>query len=192
MGWSCLASLVAMSDEPMAPEPDDKDWTFVLGQPCPDCGFDAAAVDRTEIPALVRSSATAFQTSLSLPGAATRPSPQIWSPHEYGCHVRDVCRIFAERLARMRDEDDPLFANWDQDATALEDRYWAQDPARVSGELTESSAAIAEAFAGIADDEWQRPGRRSNGSVFTVESLGRYFVHDLVHHVADISGVARH
>ena len=52
-----MASLVAMSDEPMAPEPDDKDWTFVLGQPCPDCGFDAAAVDRTEIPALVRSSA---------------------------------------------------------------------------------------------------------------------------------------
>ena len=92
----------------------------------------------------------------------------------------------------MRDEDDPLFANWDQDATALGDRYWAQDPGTVSDELTESSAAIADAFAGIADDEWQRPGRRSNGSVFTVESLGKYFVHDLVHHVADISGVARH
>ena len=93
-------------------------------------------------------------------------------------------------LVAMRNEDNPLFANRDQNATALQDRYWAQDPSTVSSELTQSSAAIADAFAGIGDDEWQRPGRRSNGSVFTVESLGRYFVHDLVHHVADISGAA--
>ena len=87
----------------------------------------------------------------------------------------------------MLTEDDPIFANWDQDATALEDRYWAQDPATVSAELAAAGAQIADAFAAVAGDEWQRPGRRSNGSVFTVESLGRYFVHDLVHHVADIS-----
>ena len=179
-----------MTDEPIAPDPDDKDWTFVLARPCPGCGFDAAAASRTEIPALVRSSVQEFEAALARHDAATRPAPQVWSPLEYACHVRDVCRIFGVRLGRMLTEDDPIFANWDQDATALEDRYWAQDPATVSAELAAAGAQIADAFAAVAGDEWQRPGRRSNGSVFTVESLGRYFVHDLVHHVADISPVA--
>ena len=31
-----------------------------------------------------------------------------------------------------------------------------------------------------------RPGRRSNGSVFTVETLGRYFLHDVLHHLHDV------
>ena len=31
--------------------------------------------------------------------AATRPAPDVWSPLEYACHVRDVHRVFAERRA---------------------------------------------------------------------------------------------
>ena len=45
----------------------------------------------------------------------------------------------------------------------------------------------------VAVDEWARRGFRSNGSAFTVEPLGRYLIHDLVHHVWDIdqAGAAR-
>jgi hypothetical protein len=32
----------------------------------------------------------------------------------------------------------------------------------------------------------ERTGDRSDGSSFTVESFARYFLHDPVHHVADV------
>jgi len=177
--------------EPMTPPPDDKDWTWVLSEPCAECGLEAAAIDRARLPALVDSAVAAFRSRLAEPDAARRSDPQTWSVLEYACHVRDVCRTFDERVTLMLTRDNPRFANWDQDETALAERYWTQDPAVVSTELQVAGAHVAQAFATVADDQWQRPGRRSNGSVFTVDSLGRYFVHDLVHHVHDIRS-ARH
>ena len=72
--------------------------------------------------------------------AAARPGP-VWSPLEYACHVRDVHRVFGERVRLMLAEDDPLFANWDQDETALAERYGEQDPAAVADELVEAAEA---------------------------------------------------
>jgi hypothetical protein len=43
-------------------------------------------------------------------------------------------------------------------------------------------------FAAVPDGAWGRIGLRSNGSRFTVATLGQYFVHDVVHHLADVNG----
>jgi DinB superfamily len=177
---------------PVLPEPDDKDWTWVLSQPCPDCGFDARQVQRAEVPDLTRRFTTVIREALARPAAAIRPQPAVWAPVEYACHVRDVCRLFLRRLQLMLDQDDPLFDNWDQDVTAVEDRYWQQPPAAVAAELAEAADAIAGRFAGVQDDQWGRPGRRSNGSVFTVESFAAYFLHDLAHHAWDVTEPAAH
>ena len=55
-------------------------------------------------------------------------------------HVRDVLRLYRTRLALMIDVDDPLFPNWDQDVTAVAERYNEQDPAIVAVELREPQA----------------------------------------------------
>jgi hypothetical protein len=174
--------------EPQAPEPDDKDWTWTLQHPCPECGFDTARIQSVDIPALVRDAASRWPDVLARPDATVRPAPTTWSPVEYACHVRDVHRIFRERLELMLTEDHPAFANWDQDATALAERYWEQDPAVVATEVTETGEALADAYSRVGDDQWNRTGVRSNGSTFTVESLGRYLLHDLFHHVWDVRG----
>jgi hypothetical protein len=174
--------------EPQAPEPDDKDWTWTLQRPCPECGFDTAAIEPVTIPALVRDAASRWPHVLARPDAATRPAPTTWSPLEYACHIRDVHQIFRERLELMLAENDPAFANWDQDASALAERYWEQDPAVVATEVTETGEALADAYSRVGDDQWDRTGIRSNGSTFTVESLGRYVLHDLYHHVWDVRG----
>ena len=114
---------------------DNKDWTWVLEDACPDCGYDPAAIDVTTIPSLVRANAASWQAVLARPDATQRPHADVWSPLEYGCHVRDVFRLFDTRLHLMLDESDPLFANWDQDDTAIADRYWEQDPAVVADEV---------------------------------------------------------
>jgi hypothetical protein len=88
----------------------------------------------------------------------------------------------------MLEQDNPTFANWDQDESALAARYWEQDPAAVAAEVTESGDELAEAYTGVGGPDWRRTGVRSNGSTFTVESLGRYLLHDLFHHVWDVGG----
>ena len=111
----------------------------------------------------------------------------MWSASEYGCHVRDVLRLFRERLNLMLTEDDPVFANWDQDATAVADDYFHQQPADVLAAIERELPLTAEAFDGVQGDQWLRPGRRSNGSVFTVGTFAVYFLHDILHHVHDVA-----
>jgi len=169
--------------------PDTKDWTWVLERPCPECGFDTRLVQRDAIPGIVRDSAAGLVAALDQSDRARRrPSPAVWSPLEYACHTRDVFRIFDARLNRMLVEDDPLFPNWDQDATAAEERYAEQDPATVSNDLREAADLLAHHFEQVTGSQWQRTGRRSDGAGFTVETLGRYLIHDPVHHVYDVTG----
>jgi hypothetical protein len=170
----------------MSIAPDTKDWTWVLDRPCPECGYDAAAVERATLGARVRAGLPLWREALARPDAAVRPDPQTWSPLEYGCHVRDVFGVFDERLRLMLDQDDPLFANWDQDDSALAGRYGEQDPRVVAEELWSAGEVIAARFDVVPSGAWTRPGRRSNGSVFTVDSLGRYFLHDVEHHLHDV------
>jgi len=169
-------------------EPDTKDWTWVLDESCPECGFDARRVTVDRLGPSLRDDATGWERLLADEGARTRPRPDVWSPTEYAAHVRDVHLVFADRVRLMLAEDAPTFANWDQDATAIEKRYDLADPAVVAGELLEAAAAAADLYESVPPDAWSRRGLRSNGSEFTVESLGRYHLHDVVHHTCDVTG----
>jgi hypothetical protein len=172
--------------EPEGIEPDEKDWTWVLQKACPDCGFDARTVAGPQVAAGLRANASRWPAVFGRVDVGVRPEPQVWSPLEYGCHVRDVCRVFESRLELIRSQADPSFENWDQDATAIADAYGAQDPAVVSRELSAAAESAAAAFDDVGDGDWARTGRRSNGSVFTIETLGQYFLHDLTHHLHDV------
>ena len=89
----------------------------------------------------------------------------------------------------MLTEDDPLYPNWDQDETAVAGDYASQDPAVVADELSSAADAIAASFAAVSGDQWLRPGRRGDGASFTVETFGRYFMHDPIHHLYDVTGI---
>jgi len=169
-------------------EPDEKDWTWVLQRPCDECGFDVGTVSGRQVAARLRANAASWSVVLLHADVRARPEPQVWSPLEYACHVRDVCRVFESRVNLMRLQVDPAFENWDQDATAVADAYGAQDPSAVSIELSAAAEAAATAFDAVTDGDWQRTGRRSNGSVFTIETLGQYLIHDLAHHLHDVRG----
>ena len=170
----------------MSIEPDTKDWTWVITRPCPECGLDVSKVEYDDIPALIRANAASWEELLLRPGVAQRPAPDVWSPLEYACHVRDVFRIFDTRLVRMLAEEDPLFENWDQDATAVEDRYADQVPSLVAADLMAAAALLADRFAGVSGDQRTRAGRRTDGASFTIESFARYLLHDPVHHLHDV------
>ncbi len=167
--------------------PDAKDWTWVLERPCPECGFDPANFPRDGFAQVLLDCASAWATVLAREDVEIRTDEERWSDLEYGCHVRDVYHVMDGRLASMLSDDDPLFQNWDQDETAVDERYGEQDPAIVGAELVIAADQFAQRVSAITPDEWSRPGTRSNGSHFTVETLVRYAIHDLLHHQWDVS-----
>jgi hypothetical protein len=169
--------------------PDTKDWTWVLDRPCHECGFGGPGVVAAEVPAMIRRAAQDWGAVLaSATAAAPRPSDDRWSTLEYGCHVRDVFRIFQARLALMLIQADPQFPNWDQDLTAEDDGYDRQNPAAVAAQLREAAERLAVDLERVPASSSGRTGRRDDGARFTVDSLARYLIHDPVHHLHDVGG----
>ncbi|PRZ09339.1 DinB family protein [Isoptericola sp. CG 20/1183] len=166
--------------------PDTKDWTWVIERPCDECGFDPTGVDPLAVGDAVRATVPAWQGVLARPEVRRRPAPGVWSPLEYAAHVRDVFRVFDERLALMLATDGAAFPNWDQDAAAVAGGYAQADPAVVATELADAAGAVADRFDTVRADQLERVGQRSNGSTFTVRTFGRYFLHDVVHHLHDV------
>lgn len=165
---------------------DSKDWTWTAGQECPECGFDASAIDRLSVPTRVRENAAAWAGVLAGANLRDRPNAQTWSPLEYAAHVRDVHRVYADRLARFLVEDNPTFINWDQDEAAIADRYNEQNPATVATELADAAELAASGFDNVPADAWTRTAERSDGATFTLDSFARYYLHDVVHHLWDV------
>ena len=178
-----------MEPESDTPEPDTKDWTWTLSRPCDACGLSAGEIPFEEVAVRAELAAGEWvQILTASPAVNVRPEPGVWSPLEYGAHVRDVYRRFDARLQLMLDEDDPQFENWDQDATALAERYADQDPDQVADELEAAAEAFAARLQAVRPEQLGRTGRRSGGSEFTVMTLAQYFLHDVVHHLYDVTG----
>lgn len=173
-----------MSDIPI--EPDSKDWTWVLDRRCDDCGFDPATVTRENLAARIARAAQPWPARLSQEDARRRPLASVWSPTEYGAHIRDMAGVMAGRLDLILNREDPPFPDWDQDAAALDGDYASEDPGEVSAQVSTAVEDLAAAVAAVTSEQWDRPGRRSNGSVFTAYTLGVYALHDLEHHLHDV------
>jgi SAM-dependent methyltransferase len=182
-----------VTPDPLGPllERDTKDWTWVLDRACGECGFDAGTFDRLAIPRAFRRNAQVWFALLADPDAGERTRSDRWSTLEYACHVHDVHQIYHDRVAQMLAEDNPLFENWDQDQAAVDGRYDGQMPSIVGPTLVASAYAMSDLYDSVSPLSWQRRGRRSDGHEFTVETLARYQLHDVVHHLHDVRYAAR-
>lgn len=183
-----------MSDElprdPGPATPDPSDWTWVLAEPCPDCGFDASRLRTEEVPAILRDARQRFGAVLERPAVGERPSAGTWSPLEYCCHVRDVCDVMTGRLEQILAGGGELvrFADWDQDEAALAGQYWRAEPEQVGPQLTAGLDRAADRYARPTAEQWGWPALRSNGSKFSAETLAQYFLHEVTHHLWDVRG----
>lgn len=112
----------------------------------------------------------------------------MWSPVEYGCHVRDVLLAQRERLFLTLVEDRPSFAPIDRDQRATLARYAEEDPRLLAREVEMAAQLISRALAGLDPAAWHRrcicnypePAER------TVAWLARHTLHEGEHHLADI------
>ena len=174
----------------MQPPPDTKDWTWTLTRQCDQCGLSAGEIRPEDFAQRAFIAAEEWvQILRSSPAVTARPQPDVWSPLEYGAHVRDVYRLFDGRLAQMLNEDTPTFASWDQDETAIKERYGEQDPEVVADEARGCGTALRRSGCPRSSPtNIPGAGIRSDGAEFTVVTFIQYFLHDVIHHLWDVTG----
>ena len=157
---------------------------------CDECGFVYPTVSAARLPVRIRAAGPRFAAALdAVADPRRRPDAGVWSPLEYACHVRDVLRIQAERLDLALREDNPSFAPMGRDERVVADGYNAQDPGTVLAGLDAAAAGLARAFAGLTPAQWERTGVYHWPVVRarTMLWVGRHTVHEIEHHLLDIT-----
>lgn len=166
---------------------------------CDQCGFVYSDHDRSSVAAEIADLGPNFSSILrsdspNAPGLdrlSSRPSADVWSPLEYGCHVRDVLIAQRERLFLALVETTPRFAPIYRNDRVLLARYAEESPNQVGTEIAFAAAMAAWAFDGLDSSAWDRtciynfpePSERS------LLWLAQHTLHEGRHHLRDIEQI---
>ena len=166
---------------------------------CDNCSFTYQAHDPRSVSAELRSLSRGYRSVLVDQWFGTdrtdvlirRPAPGVWSPVEYGCHVRDVLLAQRERLFQALVEDEPSFVPIYREERAVLARYADESPEQVATEIAFAIGLAAGAFYGVTDDGWARTCiyNYPQPSARTLLWLAQHTLHECVHHLHDIERI---
>lgn len=183
-----------MAEEPAAsrshrsqPDPSSSESVYR----CTACGF-AGDIRKAEeaAPAIVAGAADLAGTLRGEDQAdlTRRPDPAVWSPLEYGCHVRDVLLVQRERVLAARRTDRPSFDPMGRDERAVHDGYADQHPESVARQLQDAADLLANVLARLGPSDWERrviynyPERWER----PLRWVAVHTAHEVHHHLTDI------
>ncbi|CAG6396601.1 DinB family protein [Streptomyces cocklensis] len=157
---------------------------------CTECGFAYDLTLAPTVPALARDDAEAYAGLLRAEPSVLRrrPAPDVWSPLEYACHVRDVLLVQRERVLAARRNDTPVAEPMGRDERVEHDGYAGQHPADVARQLTDAALLFGNALDQLSPAGWERtliytyPERQ----VRSLRWLALHTLHELRHHLLDI------
>jgi hypothetical protein len=157
---------------------------------CPDCGFvydlsKAGTVERdirervAEVGAILRDREANLRS---------RRQPGVWSPLEYGCHLRDMLLVQRERVLTARRMDRPDCPPSGRDERVIHDGYAEQQPEDVARQLADAAQLFSNVLARLAADDWDRaviyhyPETRER----SLRWVAVHTLHEAQHHLRDI------
>ncbi len=158
---------------------------------CDECGYDYNEPTRAQVAPRIRAFGPRYAEALAVLDDGqlrSRPAPEVWSPLEYVCHLRDVLRIQLERIQLALSQDTPEFASMRREERVTEEGYNEQDPITVVNELRVAAGQLAACLSSLQPDGWQRTGvyNYPTREVRTIEWIGRHTIHEGEHHLMDI------
>jgi hypothetical protein len=158
---------------------------------CEECGYayDLTAATRTGDDIRVGVSELAgLLTTAERRTLARRTAPELWSPLEYACHVRDVLITQRERVSLARRVDVPAAVPMGRDERVAHEGYAEQDPVEVAEELTMAARLLANVLRRLDTADWELrliynwPRRTER----TLRWVAANTLHDVRHHLLDI------
>jgi len=86
----------------------------------------------------------------------SRRRTSVWSPMEYGCHLRDMLLVQRERVLAARRVQRPDGAPMGRDERVDHDGYAQQEPADVARQLADAAQLFGNVLAHLREDDWDR------------------------------------
>jgi DinB superfamily len=86
----------------------------------------------------------------------SRRLPGVWSPLEYGCHLRDMLLVQRERVLAARRMDRPDCPPSGRDERVEHDGYAEQEPEDVARQLADAAQMFSNVLARLTADDWDR------------------------------------
>jgi hypothetical protein len=161
----------------------------VIVDRCRECGFeyDLAQADQAG-PAIVRGASDLAVVLGGTGGLWVRRDPNLWSPLEYGCHVRDVLLVQRERVLVARRTGRPSLEPMGRDERAEHDGYAEQHGDDVARQLGDAAGLLANVLARLDPADWERtviygyPSRSER----SLRWVAVHTVHEVRHHLLDV------
>jgi DinB superfamily len=121
--------------------------------------------------------------SLLAEGRESRPAgDEDWTAAEVVAHLRDAEEFRLLRCRRMRDENEPFIAAFDQEQLARDRDYPSTDLAEALEAFERLRSRVLQLLAALDDRAWQRAGLHEENGRITIEAHIRHAIsHDLVH-----------
>ena len=158
---------------------------------CPQCGF---VYDLTQAAAAGEAIIERVGAAVAILGdrevdVRSRRRPAVWSPLEYGCHLRDMLLVQRERVLAALRTDRPDCTAMGRDERVVHDGYADQEPIDVARQLADAAQMFGNVLGRLSDDDWDRT-LLYHFPETCERSLGWVAVHTLheaQHHLGDIT-----
>ena len=155
---------------------------------CAECGFRYDLDNAPAAAADIRRLAGEVAAELRAPAdLATRRRPELWSPIEYACHLRDVLLVQRERVLTARRDNGFVCTTMGRDIRVEHEGYADQLPADVARQLTDAALLFGNVLDRLGDDwdntmvySWPEPHLAS------LRWVAVHTVHEAQHHLRDI------
>ena len=162
-----------------------------MQQRCEECGYTYNLAAANEAGDDIRAGVAELARLLTATGRTTlaqRTAPELWSPLEYGCHVRDVLLTQRERVLLARRVDVPDAVPMGRDQRVGHEGYAQQDPVEVAEEVTMAARLLANVLGRLDAADWELrlvynwPQRTER----TLRWVAAHTLHEVRHHLLDM------
>ena len=122
------------------------------------------------------------------PDLRSRRELGVWSPLEYGCHVRDVLLVQRERVLAARSMDRPSFNPMFREERVAFDGYAEQNEKDVVRQLNDAALLFSNVLSRLSPSEWDRSliYNYPEPMVRPLRWVAIHTLHEVRHHLSDV------
>jgi hypothetical protein len=169
-------------------------WHRIQADACPQCGDHPAALPVESLGDLAVERAAAWRGFLQdADDAYLRriPEPGVFSPLQYAAHVRDILRVYTDRMVLGLEQDAPTVPIF-QPAQEIWEEYNRSDADELAADLESQAGRLHDVGANMEASAWSRIVVNDRGVygvyTFTLAGLACNAVHEAHHHLLDAQG----
>lgn len=157
---------------------------------CDECGFEYRLEGAGAAGAAILDGVAALAALLRAGSdSASRRTPEMWSPLEYCCHVRDVLLVQRERVLLARRQPRPSLAPMGREERVEHDGYAHQHPEAVAGQLLDAGLLFANVLSRLGDGDWERTliYNYPDAAERSLRWVAVHTLHEVHHHLLDVN-----